>query len=95
MRLTSSERAILFADVSGSTALYEKLGDRPAARAIEACLDELRKVVAKRKGIVVKTIGDELMVVFGTAEAACEAAAFAATPPSGSWLLETRLPCNH
>ncbi len=88
MRLTSSARAILFADVSGSTALYEKLGDRPAARAIEACLDELRKVVAKRKGIVVKTIGDELMVVFGTAEAACEAARemqlrVAALPPTG------------
>ncbi len=74
MTLTSSERAILFADVSGSTALYEKLGDRPAARAIEACLDELRAVVAKWEGKVVKTIGDELMVVFDRPEAASAAA---------------------
>src|SRR2546428_12831188 len=74
MTLTSKERAILFADVSGSTALYEKLGDKPAARAIEACLGELRAIVAKWEGKVVKTIGDELMGVFGRPEAACAAA---------------------
>src|SRR6267142_2708520 len=74
MTLISKERAILFADVSGSTALYELLGDKPAAKAIEACLGELREVVAKREGQVVKTIGDEIMVVFGNPEAACNAA---------------------
>src|SRR5437762_7909989 len=58
MTLISKERAILFADVSGSTALYELLGDKPAAKAIEACLNELRAVVANREGQVVKTIGD-------------------------------------
>ncbi len=70
MTLVSKERAILFADVSGSTALYEKLGDKPAAKMIEACLGELRAVVAKWEGKVVKTIGDELMVVFGRPEVA-------------------------
>jgi adenylate cyclase len=74
MTLVSQERAILFADVSGSTALYEKLGDKPAAKAIEVCLEELRGVVARHGGKVVKTIGDELMVVFGKPEAACDAA---------------------
>src|SRR6266516_1592832 len=74
MTLTSKERAILFADVSGSTALYELLGDKPAAKAIEACLDELREVVAKQEGQVVKTIGDEIMVVFGDPDVACNAA---------------------
>jgi adenylate cyclase len=74
MTLVSQERAILFADVSGSTALYEKLGDKPAAKAIEVCLDELRDVVARYDGKVVKTIGDELMVVFGQPGAACDAA---------------------
>src|SRR5256884_4276139 len=74
MTLISKERAILFADVSGSTALYELPGDKPAAKAIEACLDELRGVVANREGQVVKTIGDEIMVVFGNGEAACDAA---------------------
>jgi class 3 adenylate cyclase len=74
MTLVSKERAILFADVSGSTALYELLGDKPAAKAIEACLEELRGIVARRGGQVVKTIGDEIMVVFGDPEAACNAA---------------------
>ena len=74
MTLISKERAILFADVSGSTALYELLGDKPAAKAIEACLNELRGIVAKHDGQVVKTIGDEIMVVFGNGQAACNAA---------------------
>src|SRR5437667_136534 len=74
MTLISKERAILFADVSGSTALYELLGDKPAAKAIEACLGELRGIVAKEEGQVVKTIGDEIMVVFGNGQAACNAA---------------------
>jgi class 3 adenylate cyclase len=74
MTLISKERAILFADVSGSTALYELLGDKPAAKAIDACLGALKEVIATRNGEVVKTIGDELMVVFNNAAAACEAA---------------------
>src|SRR5499427_412247 len=74
MTLISKERAILFADVSGSTALYELLGDKPAAKAIDALLGVLREVISARDGQVVKTIGDELMVVFNSPAAACEAA---------------------
>jgi class 3 adenylate cyclase len=74
MTLISKERAILFADISGSTALYELLGDKPAAKAIDACLGSLREIISTRDGQVVKTIGDELMVVFNNPQAACEAA---------------------
>src|SRR5258708_18953346 len=74
MTLISQERAILFADVSGSTALCERWGQKPAAKAIEPCLNELRGIVAKHDGQVVKTIGDEIMVVFGNGQAACNAA---------------------
>ena len=74
MTLVSKERAILFADVSGSTELYEKLGDKPAAKAIDACLGELRGIVEQREGRVVKEIGDELMAVFGEAATAFRAA---------------------
>jgi class 3 adenylate cyclase len=96
MTLVSKQRAILFADVSGSTALYEKLGDRPAAKIIEACLGELRGVVATWKGKVVKTIGDELMVVFGGSKAACAAARemqlrVSALPPTGGVALAIRI----
>jgi class 3 adenylate cyclase len=96
MTLISKERAILFADVSGSTALYELLGDKPAAKAIEACLGELRIIVAKRDGVVVKTIGDEIMVVFGNPEAACDAARemqqrMIALPPTAGVKLAIRI----
>jgi len=72
---TSSRRfAILFADVSGSTSLYEKLGDQRALAAIESVLTELRKSTAMQDGRVIKTIGDEVMAVFASADAAMQAA---------------------
>ena len=70
MTLISLQRSILFADVTGSTSLYEKLGDKPAAQAIESCLVQVRGAVSEFKGSVVKNIGDEVMAVFSTAEAA-------------------------
>jgi adenylate cyclase len=96
MTLVSKERAILFADVSGSTALYELLGDKPAAKAIDAVLGALKEVIAARDGQVVKTIGDELMVVFNNPEAACEAARemqqrMATWPPTSGAKLAIRI----
>ena len=66
--------AVLFADVSGSTALYEKLGDRAALAAVESVLNLLKRAVAVQQGRVVKTIGDEVMAVFESADAALQAA---------------------
>ena len=56
--------AVLFADVSGSTSLYEALGDRAALAAVESVLNILKRAVAAHQGRVVKTIGDEVMAVF-------------------------------
>ena len=39
MSAPSSELAVLFADVSGSTRLYETLGDERALAAVAHCLD--------------------------------------------------------
>lgn len=74
MTLVSKQRAILFADVADSTAIYELLGDKPAAQAIDACLAVLAQLVSHWQGTVVKTIGDEIMAAFPSADAACEAA---------------------
>ncbi|HEV7820261.1 MAG TPA: adenylate/guanylate cyclase domain-containing protein [Burkholderiales bacterium] len=72
---TASQRfAIMFADVSGSTSLYEKLGDQRALAAIEAVLSELRKSTILQDGRVVKTIGDEVMAVFPSVDGAMQAA---------------------
>ncbi|RPI46486.1 MAG: adenylate/guanylate cyclase domain-containing protein [Betaproteobacteria bacterium] len=64
----------LFADVVGSTRLYEQFGDAIAHAAIEGCLDELKQVTAHFGGRTVKTIGDELMAVFPSADLVCQAA---------------------
>ena len=74
MTLISQERAILFADVSGSTRLYEVLGDKPAQKAIETCLASLSEAVATFRGKVVKTIGEEIMGVFPPGQDAANAA---------------------
>ncbi len=74
MTATSRPVAILFADVSGSTTLYERLGDRQALTAVEQVIDLLRRAVATYHGRVVKTIGDEVMAVFRDADSALQAA---------------------
>ncbi len=74
MSLAPQERAILFADVTGSTRIFERLGDALAAQVIDRCLALLRDCVERHGGRVVKTIGDEVMAVFEAAEAAREAA---------------------
>jgi adenylate cyclase len=61
--------AVLFADIAGSTRLYEVLGDTQAKALIDEALDGLRAVTAQHRGRVIKTIGDEIMCVFPNADA--------------------------
>lgn len=68
------ELSVLFADVSGSTRLYELLGDAKAFAAVNGCLDLLKRVTSAHGGHVVKTIGDEIMAVLPSADAAVQAA---------------------
>jgi class 3 adenylate cyclase len=69
-----SEASVLFADVSGSTKLYETAGDQAAHAAIERCVGLMRQKTEAAKGRVIKTIGDEVMSTFPTADAAADAA---------------------
>ncbi len=66
--------AVLFADVSGSTRLYEQVGDAAALATIGECMTLVQEAVAGHGGRLVKTIGDEAMVVFPTADQAVSAA---------------------
>ena len=70
----SSDLAVLFADVSGSTKLYESLGDKDALETIGRCVALMSSVCVGHGGRVVKTIGDEVMAVFPSADKAAEAA---------------------
>jgi adenylate cyclase len=67
--------AVLFADVAGSTSLYEILGDKKAFGLIEQCLDTMTQCTRELHGRVVKTIGDAVMAVFPSADDAAAAAA--------------------
>ena len=75
MTSTASEFAVLFADVSGSTRLYESVGDAAALATIGGCLATIRTACEGHGGRVVKTIGDEVMAVFAVADHAADAAA--------------------
>src|SRR5271154_5668282 len=60
----SQPQTILFADVSGSTKLFETRGDLEARRLIAAILGALAEVTGRHGGRVIKTIGDEIMCTF-------------------------------
>lgn len=72
---TTHRLAVLYADVSGSTRIYEKYGDELARSDIHTCLQILSGIAAAHEGRTVKTIGDEIMCVFQDPEQAALAAA--------------------
>src|SRR3982074_193442 len=69
------ELAILFADVVGSTRLYDTMGDLRARDMVAICIDVMRTATEQRQGTVIKTMGDEVMATFPSADAALNAAA--------------------
>ena len=66
--------AVMFADVTGSTKLYEAMGDETANRIIGKVLDVMAKITEMYQGFVIKTIGDEIMCRFGSANDCVRAA---------------------
>jgi class 3 adenylate cyclase len=70
---TEKELAIVFADVVGSTQLYESLGDDGARETVQLCVDCMKEATTEFRGEVIKTIGDEVMSTFPTADDAINA----------------------
>ena len=70
----ASHEAVMFADVSGSTKLYETVGDMAAFETIARCIALMKASSQASGGRIVKTIGDEVMAVFPSAERAMQAA---------------------
>jgi adenylate cyclase len=68
------ETAVMFADVTDSTKLYETLGDAVANRVITQAIDLMGTLTKQHDGHVIKTIGDELMCRFDTADDCCRTA---------------------
>jgi adenylate cyclase len=82
----TQQRAVLFADVVGSTALYRQLGDQRAESVIRGALERVQKSAQQQGGRLVKTIGDCAMCELPNADAAARAAMevqrFARLPPT-------------
>jgi class 3 adenylate cyclase len=68
------ELAVLFADVVGSTRLFEAMGDLRARAMVGVCVEVMRGATEQHSGAVIKTIGDEVMATFPTADDALHAA---------------------
>lgn len=66
--------ALLFSDLRGSTALYERVGDSVAFNIVRDHFAFLAAIVRDHNGAVVKTIGDAIMASFGDPADALRAA---------------------
>jgi len=68
------ELAILFSDVVGSTQLYETLGDDRARETVQSCVEKMKQATEENGGVVIKTMGDEVMATFDSVRQAMTAA---------------------
>ena len=55
---------VVFADLTGSTGVFEALGNAKATQAITRLTDWMGKVCVSRRGQVVKNLGDGVLMVF-------------------------------
>ena len=69
-----SERTVLFADLRGSTSLYETLGNAEATTVVTHAVTTVARAVPSCGGQVVKTLGDGLTAVFDRPMQGLEAA---------------------
>jgi class 3 adenylate cyclase len=56
--------ALLFTDLTDSTALYHNVGDAKAFKVVQEHFDVLNAIIAEHRGTIVKTIGDAVMAAF-------------------------------
>jgi class 3 adenylate cyclase len=66
--------ALLFTDIRGSTALYQRIGDLNAFQLVQQHFDLLRATTVRHGGAIVKTIGDAVMAAYPDAALAVGAA---------------------
>lgn len=72
--LSIGSLALLFSDLTGSTALYQRVGDARAFAIVEEHFRIMERIVNEHDGAIVKTMGDAVMATFPTAAQAVAAA---------------------
>jgi len=73
MSSTERESAILLADITGSTPLYEEVGDAAALRQIAGCVDRLQAIVQQHDGKFLRSKGDDVLCTFNDPSSALRA----------------------
>ncbi|MEE8350290.1 MAG: adenylate/guanylate cyclase domain-containing protein [Acidobacteriota bacterium] len=73
--MKAESAVVLFADISGSTQLFENLGENQAQETLGKCISAVSQAVENNNGTVVKTIGDEVLATFPAVESAVLSAA--------------------
>ena len=68
------EIALMFTDLKGSTAFYERVGDAKAYRLVREHFAFLAALIREHNGAIVKTIGDAVMAAFSDPADAVRAA---------------------
>lgn len=64
LKLKLRSLTLLFTDLKGSTALYDREGDLAAYRLVQDHFTVLKQVVRAHSGAVIKTMGDAVMAAF-------------------------------
>jgi class 3 adenylate cyclase len=73
LRVKVTRVALVFTDLTGSAAMYTRLGDATAYCFVQEHFVALEKVISNHRGLIVKTIGDAIMAVFAEEHAAVQA----------------------
>lgn len=74
VELSIAHLALLFSDLTGSTALYERVGDARAFAIVQEHFRDMTDAVTEHRGAVVKTMGDAVMASFTSPVDAVKAA---------------------
>lgn len=96
MSILPDHIVVFFADVSGSTQMYERLGDTIAHDCISHSLQRIIQHATAHRGRLIETIGDEAMITFerpaDAARAACDIQRhFAREPVQGKHYVKVRI----
>ena len=82
--------AVLFADICGSTQLYDVLGDIRARGIVARCIAVMAEATRRFGGTLVKTTGDGVMSTFADPTAAAEAACTMQEGVTGQMVVDGR-----
>lgn len=88
--------ALLFADLSGTTRLFRRIGTSEAQRALERCVRRMERAIGSHDGSILMPAVDELIACFPLADGAAQAAIemqqrIADLPPASGVKLSIRI----